>query len=102
MHTIFLSRTLERRHSARGNADSDFIKILLPFPLTIHGWRSLSIQRRIIVIMLFPVIIFLWLLGWSLYWIADENRSRRKMQSLDDGISIVAGLYEEAVITSRD
>jgi len=52
--------------------------------------------------MFFPVIAFLWLLGWSLYWIGDKNRSRRTMQSLDDGISVFIELYEEDVVASQN
>ncbi len=62
----------------------------------------MSIQRRIIVIMFFPVITFLWLLGWSLYLTGEKNRPRRTIQSLNDGISIVTGLYEEAAIAAKN
>jgi len=54
-----------------------------------------------ITILLFPVIVFLWLVGWSLCWIGDERQSQRIERDSDDGVSIAAGLYEEVVSTSR-
>ncbi len=62
---------------------------------------DLSIHRRMIAILFFPVISFLWILGWGLYSIGDESRSQRAIQRVDDYIYIVTAMYEEAVITSK-
>ncbi len=62
----------------------------------------MSIQRRIIIVMLFPITTLLWFLGWVLCWIGNRHRSRRTTQSLDDNLVQAVGLHEEAVLTSQN
>ncbi len=39
--------------------------------------RRKFMQRRKMIIILFPAILFIWMLGWSLCWIGD-NHSRKQ------------------------
>jgi len=34
-------------------------------------------RRKTIILMLFPAILIIWMLGWSLYWIGD-NQTRKQ------------------------
>ncbi|MQY62621.1 hypothetical protein GH146_04995 [archaeon] len=36
-----------------------------------------SVWRRIMIMALLPLTIFLWMTGWTLYWIGDQRRSSR-------------------------
>jgi membrane protein implicated in regulation of membrane protease activity len=74
--------------------------LYLYFHLNLMG-ISLLVHRRIVAIIFFPVVAFLWVLAWSLYWTGEKNRSRKSVQSMDRGISIVTTMYEEALITSH-
>ena len=49
------------------------------------------------IIMLLPVIIFIFLMGWSMYWIGDQKRQDKiKRKPLKkDNITIMPIVYEE-------
>lgn len=59
---------------------------------------DLRVRRRFLAFMFFPSIVFLWFLGWVLYWAGSRGGSRKTIQNIDDGISIVTQSYEEAII----
>lgn len=56
-------------------------------------------RNRILVVMLFPVIIFLWLMGWSLFWIGSQrsqNKSHKtQIVAEKDRIEMTSAIYEE-------
>jgi hypothetical protein len=39
--------------------------------------RRKFMRRKTIILMLFPAILIIWMLGWSLYWIGD-NHTRKQ------------------------
>jgi lipopolysaccharide export system protein LptC len=53
-------------------------------------------RNRAITALLFPAVIFLFLIGWSLYWIGLQKR-RQKAQPVrpKDNVSIMAIVLEE-------
>jgi len=53
-------------------------------------------RNRVVVIMLLPVIILLWIIGWTLFWIGSQNRpqkTRNKKQR--EKIDVTTILYED-------
>jgi len=53
-------------------------------------------RNRLVVITLLPVIIFLWIIGWSLFWIGSQNKPQKtKNETEKEKISITTALYEE-------
>jgi len=56
-------------------------------------------RNRILVVMLFPAIVFLWLIGWSLFWIGSQHSQDKphKTQTITekDTIEIKSAIYEE-------
>jgi len=53
-------------------------------------------RNRIVVIMLLPIVIFLWVIGWSLFWIGSQTKPHRTQNKTEmDKIEIITGLHEE-------
>jgi len=53
-------------------------------------------RNRVVVIMLLPIIIFLWIIGWSLFWIGSQNKPQKDQnKTRNDRISITSIIYEE-------
>jgi len=44
---------------------------------------------------LLPIIIFLWLVGWSLFWVGSQNRSLRTQAKTDKYMISVADMMME-------
>jgi len=52
--------------------------------------------RGIVMVMFLPIVIFLWMIGWSLFWIGSENEQLRTKAIADnDGLSLIGIRYEE-------
>ena len=52
--------------------------------------------RGIVMVMFLPIVIFLWMIGWSLFWIGSENEQLRTRAIADnDGLSLIGIQYEE-------
>jgi len=47
--------------------------------LTIPKGRSR--RHKAIIVLLLPAIIFLWIVGWSLYWIGHQKEPRKAQSS---------------------
>lgn len=45
--------------------------------------------RGIVMVMFLPVIVFLWMVGWSLFWIGSECKPQKTRGIVDDGLSFV-------------
>jgi len=53
-------------------------------------------RNRVVVIMLLPIIIFLWIIGWSLFWIGSQNNPQKTQNKTErDRISMAIVMYEE-------
>ena len=56
-------------------------------------------RSRVVVAVLLPAIIFLWIVGWSLYWIGRQKESREPepptASKKDDYVSLKAIPLEE-------
>jgi len=53
-------------------------------------------RNRVVVITLLPVIIFLWIIGWSLFWIGSQNKSQENRAAAErDRISMTIEMYQE-------
>jgi flagellar basal body-associated protein FliL len=55
-------------------------------------------RKRVFVIMLLPLIILLWIIGWSLYWTGTKTQPKTAKQtttSRDNGIEITIAPPEE-------
>jgi flagellar basal body-associated protein FliL len=61
-------------------------------------------RNKAIIAVLLPAIIFLWIVGWSLYWIGHQKETQKPQppQSAKekDHISIEAIAFEEPLETS--
>jgi hypothetical protein len=56
-------------------------------------------RRKTIILMLFPAILIVWMLGWTLYWIGDNqarNRHATKKEKWD--IQIKTDVIEKQTI----
>jgi len=58
-------------------------------------------RNKVITVLFFPAIIFLWIVGWSLYWIGHQKESRKPPISpeKEDHISLKAIPVEEPLET---
>jgi len=52
-------------------------------------------RNRVVVIILLPVIILLWIIGWTLFWIGSQNRPKKTRNKKQDRIDITTIIYEE-------
>jgi len=53
-------------------------------------------HNRVVVIILLPVIILLWIIGWSLFWIGSQNKPQKTQTTTErDRISMAIVMYEE-------
>ena len=53
-------------------------------------------RNRVVVITLLPVIIFLWIIGWTLFWIGSQNKPQKTRAATErDPISMTIVMYEE-------
>ena len=53
-------------------------------------------RNRVVVILVLPIVIFLWLIGWSLFWIGSQIRLSEAEDAVEeDGMNMTIVLYEE-------
>jgi len=54
-------------------------------------------RKRIFIIMLLPLIILLWIIGWTLFFAGTETKPKttQTAASIDDGIEITIAPTEE-------
>jgi flagellar basal body-associated protein FliL len=60
-------------------------------------------RKRTFLIMLLPIVILLWAIGWSLFWTGSETNARttRAKAKKDNGIEIVAAPLEEITVKNQ-
>jgi hypothetical protein len=46
------------------------------------------LRRRITILLLFPIIVLLWIVGWSLYSIGDNQKNRKPLATKELDIQI--------------
>lgn len=60
-------------------------------------------RNRVIVAVLLPAVIFLWIVGWSLYWIGHQKESRKHQPPAspeeEEYVSLEAVALEESLET---
>jgi hypothetical protein len=53
--------------------------------------------------MLFPAIVFLWLIGWSLFWIGSQHSQEKphktQIAAEKEKIEITSAIYDETELT---
>jgi hypothetical protein len=56
-------------------------------------------RNKAIIVLLLPAIIFLWIIGWSLYWIGHQKEPRKAQPSSnakeEDRVSLIPMVLEE-------
>jgi len=56
-------------------------------------------RNRAIIVLLLPAIIFLWIVGWSLYWIGHQKEPRKAQPPSspkeEDYVSLIPIVLEE-------
>ena len=53
-------------------------------------------RKRAFIILLLPLIIMLWIVGWSLFWTGSQNNTKQdKTTAKTDGIEITIAPLEE-------
>jgi hypothetical protein len=55
-------------------------------------------RRKTLILLLFPAILFLWMIGWSLYWIGDNqttDKQNHKKQPIK--IQVALNLQEHEI-----
>lgn len=63
--------------------------------MTVH--KGLRIQNRVAIVLLLPIVILFWMVGWILYWRGDQNISQRRETYADnDGIQTAVAMFEES------
>jgi len=56
----------------------------------------MRVSNRIIIIMLLPIVVFLWLIGWSLFWAGSQGKSQRIQAASDkETLAVPSILLEE-------
>ncbi len=56
-------------------------------------------RNKAIIVLLLPAIIFVWIVGWSLYWIGHQKESRKAQPSSpskeEDYVSLIPIFLED-------
>ena len=56
-------------------------------------------RNKAVIVLLLPAIIFLWIVGWSLYWIGHQKETRKAQPSSypkeEDHVSLIPMVLEE-------
>jgi len=63
--------------------------------------EKVNYMRRIFILLLFPVFAVLWALGWSLYWLGDQQTTRRQVPEKEEEretVQVIANVLEEQEI----
>jgi flagellar basal body-associated protein FliL len=60
-------------------------------------------KKRTFIILLLPIVILLWAIGWSLFWTGSETdtKTTRARAKKDDGIRIIAAPPEEITVENE-
>ena len=62
-------------------------------------------RNRGILLLLLPIIIFLWLVGWNLLWLGSQNKpitKKARTPPKEDEIEILTIPPEEAMVEPKD
>ena len=59
--------------------------------------KSKRKRSKAMTIMLLPLLIFMFIIGWCMYWIGNQKRMRKKQrkQSEKDNVTIMSIIFEE-------
>jgi hypothetical protein len=61
--------------------------------------RGRSKRNKAIIVLLLPAIIFLWIIGWSLYWIGHQKEPLKAQPfsspTEEDHVSLIPIVFEE-------
>lgn len=54
-------------------------------------------RNRLLVAILLPAVVFLWIIGWSLYWIGHhrDNRKAERAKPSQENIDLEAILFDD-------
>jgi hypothetical protein len=55
----------------------------------------MRLSNRIIIIMLLPIEVFLWLIGWSLFWAGSQGKSQRIQTASETDALIAPNIFLE-------
>ena len=62
--------------------------------------RNMRIRNRAVILILLPVTIFLWLIGWTLYWTGSRNKHPAPKKAAETNTTISTAIlledYEES------
>jgi len=75
-------------------------KIILLFSETILGRIlqtriDISLHNRVAMLVILPITIFLWLIGWTLFWMGSKNISQETKGSTGTELRTAVELFEE-------
>jgi flagellar basal body-associated protein FliL len=55
-------------------------------------------SRRVFVILAMPIVVILWCIGWSLYWIgAKKEKAKPKLANQTENLTLAVLLPEEKI-----
>lgn len=58
--------------------------------------RDFRIRNRAVMVLLMPIALIVWVVGWVLFWAGStEERQRKRAAVKDNGIEIGVGALEE-------
>jgi flagellar basal body-associated protein FliL len=55
----------------------------------------MRVRNRAIILILLPVTIFLWLIGWTLFWTGTKNKHRKPKPVQQANTTITTGILLE-------
>ncbi|MGB9841170.1 MAG: hypothetical protein ACPLKZ_00420 [Candidatus Bathyarchaeales archaeon] len=61
-------------------------------------------RSRAVILLLLPAVIFLWIVGWGLYWIGHQREERAQKQhssQKEEYVHFVPVMLEEAELSSK-
>jgi len=59
-----------------------------------------KLKKRKWIIMLLPMLILLWIVGWTMFWAGSQENTDKTVRAerKDDGISIIVAPIEEITV----
>jgi hypothetical protein len=52
-------------------------------------------RNRVVLLLIFPIAVFIWFIGWSLYWIGSREEGAKPTKTLDQKELIFTVLMPE-------
>lgn len=57
--------------------------------------RNIRVRNRAVILILLPLTILLWLIGWSLYWTGSRNRPQTTKIAAETNMPLTEGILLE-------